>query len=65
MFKLIIERLFSSYEIQVEAHSRSCGLGRQIMETLDKIAKEANLPLVVLTVFKFNLPSIEFFKSLG
>ncbi len=60
-----IKSVHFSYEIQVEAHSRSCGLGRQIMETLDKIVKEANLAMVVLTVFKFNLTSIEFFKSLG
>ncbi|ODM90385.1 N-alpha-acetyltransferase 40 [Orchesella cincta] len=53
------------YEIQVESATRSIGLGKLIMEILEKMASQANLPLVVLTVFKFNLPSLGFFKNLG
>jgi len=53
------------YETQVELNMRSVGLGKLIMETLEKIAKLASLPLVVLTVFKFNVSSLAFFKHLG
>jgi len=53
------------YEIQVETERRSIGLGKLLMETLEKIATQANLPLVVLTVFKFNQPSLSFFNNLG
>lgn len=48
----------------MEPEYRSCGLGRKMMEVLEKIAEQANLPLVVLTVFKFNL-AMPFFHSLG
>jgi len=53
------------YEIQLEEHVRTLGLGRHLMTTLEVFAAALNLDKIVLTVFKHNPEGIGFFRKIG
>ena len=54
-----------SYEIQLEPHIRSLGLGKHIMMILEALTTRLNLTKVVLTVFKHNPKALTFFRAIG
>ena len=54
-----------SYEIQIESHARSLGLGKHIMMILEALTTRLNLSKVVLTAFKHNPKALGFFKAIG
>nr|CAG4645980.1 EOG090X0MNC [Lynceus sp. MCZ IZ 141354] len=53
------------YELQLEKECRRQGIGRFMLNTLESMAVNADIPLVVLTVFKHNEDAIAFFHSCG
>lgn len=53
------------YELQIESKYQGCGLGRELIEVLEMIAKKTHMLKVSATVFKFNTASEAFFRKLG
>ncbi|RZF43525.1 hypothetical protein LSTR_LSTR013049 [Laodelphax striatellus] len=53
------------YEIQLEASVRRLGLGKFIMNVLEKVGFSNKMEKVILTVFKKNEEALKFFYALG
>ncbi|RKP08043.1 acyl-CoA N-acyltransferase [Thamnocephalis sphaerospora] len=53
------------YELQVAAEARGQGVGRMLMETLERIGQAWQMSKVMLTVLKGNKDAIKFYKALG
>ena len=53
------------YEIEIEEIARGKGIGKCLMNAASRIAHSLNLFKVMLTVFKSNLPALEFYQKLG
>merc|ERR1712066_539740 len=51
------------YEIQVEKAFRRKGLGRFMMKLLEMLAIKADMLKIMVTIFKKDLPEVEFFKK--
>jgi GNAT superfamily N-acetyltransferase len=47
-----VSALEYSYELQVAASHRRCGIGLRLMANLEKIAQRVNMDLIMLTVLK-------------
>ena len=58
------EAVLYVYELQIRDKYRRQGLGRKIMELLEKMAKEYEIPKVMLTVFFANEQAMDFYKNL-
>jgi len=52
-------------KIYIKSSCRGLGYGRQVLEFVEKIAKENNLPKITLTVNKNNTESIKAYEKLG
>jgi ribosomal protein S18 acetylase RimI-like enzyme len=52
------------YEIQIDEQYHRQGLGKKVMAVLEKIAGNAEVSHVVLTVFKANVSAINFYEKL-
>lgn len=52
------------YEIQIDSLYHRQGLGKKVMSIIEKIAKNADMPKVMLTCFKSNKPAMDFYKDL-
>lgn len=57
--------LWSSYELQVEKEYQRKGLGRFLMNALEKMARYYQMEKLILTVLTNNEDGITFFKDLG
>ncbi|GAA6047257.1 hypothetical protein JCM3770_001852 [Rhodotorula araucariae] len=53
------------YELQVEAATQGKGVGRVLMDALDRLAGAFKMDKTMLTVFKANRPAILFYEKLG
>ncbi|BGP36798.1 hypothetical protein JCM10449v2_000700 [Rhodotorula kratochvilovae] len=53
------------YELQVEAATQGKGVGRVLMDALDRLARAFKMDKTMLTVFKANRPAILFYEKLG
>jgi ribosomal protein S18 acetylase RimI-like enzyme len=53
------------YEIQTNQSYRRKGLGKQLMDIVETIAEQAEMPKVVLTVFKANKGALDFYQKLN
>lgn len=51
------------YELQVASNQRRRGWGRKLMEILERLAHQANMPKVVLTVFLKNKQALHFYRE--
>ena len=52
------------FEIQIDQMYRRQGLGKKMMDIAETIALEAEMPKVMLTVFKSNKGAMDFYKQL-
>jgi ribosomal protein S18 acetylase RimI-like enzyme len=52
------------YEIQIDASYRRQGLGKKMTALIETIALEAEIPKVMLTVFKVNQAAMTFYQQL-
>ncbi|XP_039289471.1 N-alpha-acetyltransferase 40 [Nilaparvata lugens] len=59
------EPVLYCYEIQLEANVRRLGLGKFIMNVLERIGFANKMEKVILTVFKKNDEALKFFYALG
>ncbi|KAI9623104.1 hypothetical protein KEM48_009724 [Puccinia striiformis f. sp. tritici PST-130] len=55
----------SSYEIQLKAETRGKGLGKVLMEILERIGSSWEMKKVMLTVQTENETAVKFYRSLG
>lgn len=55
----------NSYEMQVEKEYQRKGLGKFIMNALEKMARHYEMEKLILTVLSNNESAITFFKALG
>ena len=55
------EEVLYLYEIQIDEHSRRCGLGLHLMTMIEHIASRANMQCIKLTVFKSNKNAMDFY----
>ncbi|GAA5896700.1 GNAT family N-acetyltransferase [Sporobolomyces salmoneus] len=53
------------YELQVEPDAAGRGVGRVLMDTLDRIGRETKMDKTMLTVFKANEPAVAFYEKIG
>ncbi|GAA5848433.1 hypothetical protein JCM5353_000241 [Sporobolomyces roseus] len=53
------------YELQVEAGCKGMGVGRSVMDTLNRIGKEMKMDKTMLTVFKANASAVKFYRKIG
>ena len=53
------------WELQVEPFAQGKGLGRFLMQLLEEIARQGNLRLVMLTVFRENMKALSLYRKLG
>lgn len=49
------------YEIQISSKYQRQGLGKKLMSVIEQIGQEAEMPKIVLTVFKANKEAMEFY----
>ncbi|GJN91689.1 hypothetical protein Rhopal_004712-T1 [Rhodotorula paludigena] len=54
-----------SYELQVDESARGRGVGRVLMEALERLATTFKMDKTMLTVFKANTSAILFYEKLG
>lgn len=54
---------WSSYEVQVEERVRGRGVGRALIELLERVGKAWGMEKVMLTVFKSAFPCSLFFRA--
>lgn len=67
-FKLLVEEgvtkateVLYVYELQLVSNIRGRGLGRLLMMLLERIASEAGVKMIMLTVFRANVKALEFY----
>ncbi|GAA5986369.1 hypothetical protein JCM5350_002896 [Sporobolomyces pararoseus] len=53
------------YELQVEEIAQGQGVGRLLMDSLERIGKETKMDKIMLTVFKANESAISFYEKIG
>ncbi|KAJ3287340.1 hypothetical protein HK104_008656 [Borealophlyctis nickersoniae] len=53
------------YELQLEPHARSIGLGTHLMRIAEAIGKRWGMRKGILTVFKCNVAAIGFYRKMG
>jgi N-alpha-acetyltransferase 40 len=51
------------YELQVASSERRRGWGKRLMQMMEQLARAADMPKVVLTVFKTNAPALQFYRE--
>ncbi|GAA5985723.1 hypothetical protein JCM11641_007193 [Rhodosporidiobolus odoratus] len=53
------------YELQVDATAQGQGVGRALVEALEKLAKAYRMDKTMLTVFKANTQAVGFYEKIG
>lgn len=57
--------LFARYELHVVPQHQGSGIGRQLMQHLEAIAKLKHMPKIMLTVQIANVNAMHFYRKLG